>query len=238
MKSKSGERTLLASVLLSSPGPLVVAIALFFGRSSTQLADFIRRTAELVAIVVSLIVYRKVLHGKSADMAQRKHKLERVADLSVGLAMCLSGAAIVAISVLSNEADKGNVIPGLVIAVLGVITNTWFWFRYARLDRETPNAVLAVQSHLYRAKSLVDACVVIALTTVAIAPAAPATRYVDLIGSLIVSIYLMVGGVNIVRGKRELSGELAGELASVPATEDTPQMVPGATGPSQAVEGG
>ena len=45
MKSKSGERTLLASVLMSSPGPIVVGTALFFGRSSTQFADFIRRTA-------------------------------------------------------------------------------------------------------------------------------------------------------------------------------------------------
>ena len=37
MKKNSGERTLLASVLLSSPGPLVLGVALFFGRSSTQL---------------------------------------------------------------------------------------------------------------------------------------------------------------------------------------------------------
>jgi len=29
MKSKSGERTLLASVLMSSPGPIVVGTALF-----------------------------------------------------------------------------------------------------------------------------------------------------------------------------------------------------------------
>jgi len=46
MKSKSGERTLLASVLMSSPDDSC-GTALFFGRSSTQFADFIRRTAEL-----------------------------------------------------------------------------------------------------------------------------------------------------------------------------------------------
>ena len=58
MKQKSGEHTLLASVILSSPGPLVVGIGLFLGKSSTQLADFIRRTAELLAIIVSLIMYK------------------------------------------------------------------------------------------------------------------------------------------------------------------------------------
>lgn len=56
MKGQSGERTLLASVLLSSPGPIVVGAGLLIGRSSTQLADFIRRTAELAAIVVSWAV--------------------------------------------------------------------------------------------------------------------------------------------------------------------------------------
>ena len=64
MKKASGERTLLASVLLSSPGPLVLGAALIYGRSSTQLADFVRRTVELAAIIVSWIVFR-VLHRES-----------------------------------------------------------------------------------------------------------------------------------------------------------------------------
>lgn len=60
---KSGERTLLASVVLSSPGPVVVGIGLFLGKSSTQLADFIRRSAELIAIIVSWAIYR--VHTKA-----------------------------------------------------------------------------------------------------------------------------------------------------------------------------
>lgn len=202
MKSKSGERTLLASVLLSSPGPLVLGLALLVGRSSTQLADFIRRTAELAAILVSWAVFR-VLHRKGEPDAARKERLERIANLSVGAAMCLSGAAILFIAIFSSSAKKGNVIPGLVIAVLGVTTNTWFWFRYRRLNRETPDAILAVQSSLYRAKSLVDGCVTLVLTVVAFAPNAPVTRYVDLIGSIIVSAYLMMSGVATLRGRKD-----------------------------------
>ena len=49
----TGQRTLLAAMLLSLPGPLVLGAGLLLGRSSTQLADFIRRTAELGAIIVS-----------------------------------------------------------------------------------------------------------------------------------------------------------------------------------------
>ena len=54
---KSGARTLLWSVLMSSPGPLVVGLGLLSGRSSTQIADFVRRSAELLAIIMSFIVF-------------------------------------------------------------------------------------------------------------------------------------------------------------------------------------
>ena len=46
---KSGSRTFLMSVLMSSPGPLVVGLGLLAGRSSTQIADFVRRSSELLA---------------------------------------------------------------------------------------------------------------------------------------------------------------------------------------------
>ena len=39
---KSGSRTLLMSVLMSAPGPLIIGLGLLVGRSSTQIADFIR----------------------------------------------------------------------------------------------------------------------------------------------------------------------------------------------------
>lgn len=194
-----GERTLLASVVLSAPGPIVVGAGLLLGRSSTQLADFIRRSAELAAIVVSWVVFR-ILHGAGEPDAARKARLERAANLCVGAAMCLSGAALTLVGLFSTDTEKGNVVPGLVIAVLGVTTNSWFWLRYRKLDREKPDPILAAQSRLYRAKSLVDAGVTVALTVIAVAPASPAARYVDLGGSLIVAAYLIANGVSAIRG--------------------------------------
>jgi divalent metal cation (Fe/Co/Zn/Cd) transporter len=199
-KPKSGERTLLASVVMSSPGPIVVGAGLLLGRSSTQLADFIRRTAELAAIIVSWIVYR-ILHKSGQPDDVRKKKLERTANLCVGAAMCLSGLAMLFIALFSSGTEKGNVIPGLVIAVLGVTANAIFWLRYRRLNDEKPNAILAVQSRLYRAKTLVDACVTVALAFVALAPGEPAARYVDLAGSIIVAAYLIINGVTTVSGR-------------------------------------
>ncbi|NLF28989.1 MAG: cation transporter [Clostridiales bacterium] len=194
MKREPGERTLLTSVILSAPGPVVVGIGLFLGRSSTQIADFVRRSAELVAIVVSFLVYRMANRG-NAD----RGRLERIAKLCVGGAMCLSGALMLFIAFFSKSAEKGNVLPGLAIAVLGVVTNTWLWLRYRKLDRGKPDAILRAQSRIYRAKSLVDACVTAALLTVAIAPGAPAAHFMDIGGSIVVAVYLVVNGVLVPR---------------------------------------
>lgn len=196
-KQRSGARTLGWSVFMSAPGPLVVGLGLLAGRSATQIADFVRRSAELLAIIMSFVVYRVTTQNGSCDTA-RRIKLERKSNIFVGTMMCIGGAFMVALAVMPGAEDKGNVIPGLVIALLGVIANTIFWRKYTRLNREEPNAILAVQARLYRAKSLVDGCVTIALLSVAVAPTSPVSRWLDLAGSVVVALYLFWCGLRTV----------------------------------------
>ena len=198
--NRSGSRTLLMSVLMSAPGPLIVGLGLMAGRSATQLADFIRRSAELLAIIASYIVYR--LTGAEPEDSLRRLRLERGVNLFVGAAMCVSGGAMLLIAVLSGDTETGNVIPGLTIAVLGVIANTIFFFRYRQLSRLEHSAVLAVQSRLYGAKSLVDTCVTAALLTVAMVPGSSAAYWLDKVGSVVVALYLMACGIRTVKEQR------------------------------------
>ena len=197
----TGQRTLLAAMLLSLPGPLVLGAGLLLGRSSTQLADFIRRTAELGAIIVSWAVYRATI-GRGMEDAKRKARLEHIARLCVGASMCLGGAAMALIALLSGSGDKGNVIPALVIAVLGIVTNGFFWLRYRGLNLREENAVIGAQSKLYRAKTLTDICVTAAPAIIAAAPGSQAALYMDIIGSLSVALYLMVSGSRLLIAPR------------------------------------
>lgn len=187
---------MLMSVVMSAPGPIVVGLGLLAGRSSTQLADFVRRSAELLAIIVAYVAYR-VTAGDPDD--SRKAALERKNNIFVGAVMCLSGAAMLFVTLMSESGEKGNVIPGLVIAVLGVIANTIFWLRYSKLSRSTGSSILSVQSRLYRAKAMVDCCVTIALAAVALFPDSSAAVYLDFIGSLIVAAYLIHCGIKTLR---------------------------------------
>jgi len=195
---RSGGRTLLWSVLMSAPGPLVVGLGLMAGRSSTQIADFVRRSSELLAIIMAYVTYKLTTKSGETDEV-KKERLERISNLFVGAMMCLGGSIMLVLAFTSGESDKGNVIPGLLIAVMGVIANTIFWRKYSRLNREEPNAILAVQARLYRAKSLVDGCVTLALLSVVLAPGSEVSYYLDLVGSVIVAVYLVFCGVQTIR---------------------------------------
>ena len=194
---KSGAKTLLWSIIMSSPGPLVVGLGLLAGRSSTQIADFVRRSAELLAIIMSFVVYQAVTKQGVSDEI-KKRKMERGSNIFVGSMMCLAGAIMAVLAFTMNNDDKGNVIPGLAIAVLGVIANSIFWIKYTRINRAEPNAIMAVQSRLYRAKTLVDLSVTIALLSILIAPQSTVSYWLDLIGSMIVAVYLFWCGIKTI----------------------------------------
>ena len=196
-RKKSGSRTLLMSVIMSAPGPLIIGLGLLVGRSSTQIADFIRRSAELLAIIMAFVIYQMTTKDGVCDEI-RKARLERMSNLFVGAMMCIGGTFMIVLALLSDNADKGNVIPGLVIALLGVVANSIFWVKYTKLNRAEPNAILAVQARLYRAKTLVDACVTTALLSVVIAPASQVSIWLDFIGSIIVAVYLIWCGMKTI----------------------------------------
>ena len=197
-KGKSESRTLLWSVIMSSPGPLVVGLGLMAGRSSTQLADFVRRSSELLGIIMAYVIYRLTNKDGACD-EEKKTKLEKISNIFVGAMMVLGGSIMMALSFVAENAEKGNVIPGLTIAVLGVIANTIFWRKYTKLNRLEPNAIIAVQARLYRAKALVDGCVTLALAVITFFPGSAVSVWLDTIGSVIVASYLVWCGFKTIR---------------------------------------
>ncbi len=195
----SRERTLLVALLLSAWGPLATGLAVYTGRSTTQLADFIRRSVELIALFVSWYVFRTVQRADGPGASGRR--LERRAALIVAGAMGCSGLVMLSVALVRLDTFQpgGNVYPGLAIAGLGLLTNAWFWQRYARFNQESHNSIMAAQRELYRAKSSVDLCVIVALLSVALAPTAPLTRYLDLGGSAAVALYMLWSALRAVR---------------------------------------
>lgn len=186
------QKTLLAAFLLSLWAPFVTGYAVILSSSITQVADFVRRTAELVALGISWQVFRYLRSRHELDRQDRM-RIERIAALSVAGALAVSGLVMLGLAFnrLSDARPGGSVTLGLTIAVLGLLTNGWFWRRYTRMTRESYNAVIASQSRLYGAKSAVDLVVILALGAVAVSPGHPLTGYIDVLGSVGVAGYLL-----------------------------------------------
>ena len=81
---KTGKKTMLMSVIMSSPGPIVVGIGLLVGKSSTQLADFIRRSIELLAIILAFIIFCITTKNDQVDY-EKKEKLEKYSNNFVSI---------------------------------------------------------------------------------------------------------------------------------------------------------
>lgn len=192
-ENKSAKKTMLMSVIMSSPGPLVVGLGLMVGQSSTQVADFVRRSIELMAIIISFVVYCITTKENATDEV-KKQKYEKGTNIFVSIAMFVSGIIMIILAFAADNEDKGNVIPGLAIALLGVVANSIFWLKYKKLGRETDNKILLVQSNLYRAKTFVDFSVVMALLVVLFSDNATVSYCFDLIGTICVSVYLIFTG--------------------------------------------
>ncbi len=186
------QKTLLIALLLSMWAPLVTGLAVLMSTSTTQLADFVRRTVELVALFVSWWVFRYNARNE-ALAADQKAVMEKVSGLCVAAAIGISAIVmlVLTISRIGVVEPGGNVYPGLIIATMGVIVNTWFWRRYARLNNEQYNSIINAQKQLYQAKAMVDLLVIAALGAVAIAPGYYITGYIDYLGSFILVVYLL-----------------------------------------------
>lgn len=202
-QSSKREKTILTSLLFSTPGPIVTGIPATTSHSATQIADFLRRTAELVALFISWWIYRKLQRGIIPDDKYRA-RLEQMANLGVAGALICSGIAMLIVGVIRLFVYKasGNVTMGFIIAVLGLLTNTWFWWRYSSMIQEKFDCVIEGQRKLYRAKAYVDFCVTIALALVMIVPNHPLTQYIDDLGCIIVAIYLLYNGWNMIQKKK------------------------------------
>ncbi len=202
-QAASREKTLRVALLLSVWGPLATGIAMMMSHSTTQMADFVRRSVQLVALFTSWYVFHRLVKTKGL-LSDPELSLEKVAGFSVAVAMGCSGVImlVLALSRLSDHQPGGNVYLGLAIAVAGFIVNAWFWRRYWTLDHELHTSVIRAQWRLYRAKTFVDLCIITALAAVAVAPAHVVTLYIDLLGSMVVAMYLLWSGINAWRETR------------------------------------
>ena len=202
---KETKSTMKKAICIGVLSSLTTGIAAAMGGTLTLYADFCRRFLEMLATVVSFCVYRWM--GKHTEIPiEQQGKIKKRTCAITGIAMVLSSILLALVSVLgfSTEPYEGNVIPGFIIAVLGVLLNFYFFISYKKSLKRQFDAIIHSQYVMYRAKTGVDTCVVFTLGCILFVPKWSLLPWIDLGCTLIVAGCLFVEGMKNILRKEEV----------------------------------
>ena len=136
--------------------------------------------------------------GKDLSNDTRKARLESFVKYFTGLSMCLSGAVMIYVAVANFGGEKGSVLTSLILAIIGAVINAKLYFNYRKME----NVVLSVQAKLHRVKMLLDCFMSFLLLMWMLLPIEAVRSYADVIGSVLISIYLIWSGIRVLRDKK------------------------------------
>lgn len=196
--SREKDRTLLMAWLLSLWAPIASGVAVAIGRSAVQVADLLRRTSELIALIAAWAVNRKVSRASSMGAAEAA-RLESMSGLLVAAIMVMSFAFILwnAVSRIVDPRPTGTIVPGMLIASGGAIVNGYFWHKSRRLSSSGPSPIFETQWRLYRAKTSMDLSVIVTLSLTRLLGPKPWSGYIDPGGSILVASFLLGSALKI-----------------------------------------
>lgn len=195
---RKGRKNLIFAILISIPGPLLLAIGMKSGTSATQTADLLRRSCDLLSIFLAYLVF-EITTRYLLDDEGKKSRLETYVKYFTGFSMCFSGTVMIYIAIASFGTEKGSIITSLILAIIGAVIDAKLYFNY----RTMQNAVLSVQAKLHRAKMFLDCSMVLILSIWVLSPFDTVKNYADIIGSCSISIYLIWNGIRMVFGYKK-----------------------------------
>jgi Co/Zn/Cd efflux system component len=190
---KRREKTLLAAMLLSAWAPVVTFVGVLMSGSLTQIGDFVRRTAEFVALAAAYVSFRRI---RTLELSlKQKETVEKRVSLVVSVTLGLSGLALLSVGIpnlIRPSVTPGDVRLGLVVAILGFVVNMFFLIRYTMFEKSATDVIIRSQKRLYMAKAVVDSVVVFSYVVIMSSASARFSSRVDGLGMVMVAIYLVI----------------------------------------------
>ncbi|OGI02402.1 MAG: hypothetical protein A2X42_09630 [Candidatus Margulisbacteria bacterium GWF2_38_17] len=176
-------------------------IALYLGRSTTQLADLIRKSCETLAVFLSWLTFRKSSEETNQSYNYGYGKLENLASLIVAEVIIISFFVIVynAMTRMQNPSPVGNLWFGFLLAINDFALNSWFWNQNYKLAQQTYTPIMESQWRLYRIKTIINGCVILILGLTMLFKTYAWSLFIDPVGSLLVAIYLPISAYHIAR---------------------------------------
>lgn len=198
-RDQKSEKVLRAAWLLSLWAPLSTGIAYYLGQSSVLLADFLRRSNELLALWLSWYIFRIARELEEKGQPEEARKKEKKSSLFMAAVMFLSGAFVFYSAWNSYVSPKplGWILPGILVATGGLIVNSYFWYKNWSLSRLPGRPILESQWRFYRAKTIIDMTVLLTLFITSYQVIGPPSWLADPIGALVVALFIWYSAIKI-----------------------------------------
>lgn len=187
------ERILRFGWNLSLMAPLVSGLAFYQSGSLTLLADFFRRSFELLVIFNNWRIIKKIIRNQRLNISQNRIKEEEAGVRGILMAMVLSFFFTVfnIFREIKNPSPLGNIGLGLFIGLAGLWVNSFFWQKNKILAKREESPMFFSQWRLYRLKALMDINIVLTLILSRALEESIYANHIDIVGSIIISLFLL-----------------------------------------------
>jgi ferrous-iron efflux pump FieF len=199
--SKAKERSILLGLILGLFGLATGIIAAIIANSLTLESEILKNIGLVTAVFLSYLSIRKINRGKTEGYNYGYGKLESVSSLIVAAVLVISLVVIIGHTVerLQHpvELHEGGLDLAIVFSAVGLLTSAWLWRHDYHLVKEEYSPVLESLWRMYRFKTIASILVIISLALSAIFNDQPWASYVDPIGSVIISLFIVQSIYNI-----------------------------------------
>ena len=199
--SKAKEHSILLGLILGLFGLATGIIAAIIANSLTLESEILKNIGLVTAVFLSYLSIRKVNRGKTEGYNYGYGKLESVSSLIVAAVLVISLVVIIGHTVerLQHpvELHEGGLDLAIVFSAVGLLTSAWLWRHDYHLVKEEYSPVLESLWRMYRFKTIASVLVIISLALSAIFNDQPWASYVDPIGSVIISLFIVQSIYNI-----------------------------------------
>jgi cation diffusion facilitator family transporter len=168
--------------------------AAIISNSLTIFTDLLRNMGETFAYFMTWLTVHRIAKGKALAYEYGYGKLENAAGLLVAGILVLSlGVALAgAVERLRHPVIAHRVELGFFVALFAIAVNSVMWGRHRRRTRQEASPIMESQWHLFRSKTMANACVAGALgLSVAFEDEYAWAIYIDPVASLVVCGFLV-----------------------------------------------
>lgn len=204
LEQRVRERTVLFAILADLGMVMMYALIGIIGGSLTIIAESIRGGLALLLEGFALAVMRRIHRGGLAHLDYGSGKLEQIANIGIALSMILAAGWVAgsALAAIAGQHEVGTPFGLALAASIGAVNiylNLVAWDGVRRAAAGDDSLLMEAQVALRVVKLVSSLVVEIALTVAALSPDPVIVTWADALGALFVSVYIVLGGMRIVR---------------------------------------